>query len=133
MRKQEFQAFSTNHSLRHTAATLLHNDDSNLSEQVIAERTGHRSPAIRRYKHTKSNLKRKVSSILTDSKSSQDGQSVICTPSVQLSQPPKLAPMKNSTLKAMRDGITCSQSESHEIDDSNVKRVKLDITVNIKQ
>ena len=62
----ELQGFYTNHSLRASCATTLYNDPCNLPEQVIAERTGHRSLAIRSYKHTKNSLKRKVSDILTD-------------------------------------------------------------------
>ena len=39
--------YFTNHSLRHTAVTLLHNKE--VPEQTIAEVNGHRSLAIRRY------------------------------------------------------------------------------------
>ena len=60
------QGYYTNHSLRHTCASFLYNDTENVPEQVIAEQTGHRSLAIRNYKHTKQDLKRKVRKILTD-------------------------------------------------------------------
>ena len=105
--------FRTNHSLRSSCATLLYNDPSNLPEQVIAERTGHKSLAIRSYKHTKKSLKRKVSNILTDPSSSQNN------PELDKSKPQIL---KHSDLKAMRDGR-----------DENVKRVQLDITVHVNQ
>ena len=39
-----FHGFYTNHSLRATTATRLY--ESGLDEQLIAERTGHRSTAI---------------------------------------------------------------------------------------
>ena len=52
--------------MRASCATVLYNDKSNIPEQAIAERTGHRSLAIRSYKRTKDTLKRKVSDILTD-------------------------------------------------------------------
>ncbi|XP_046564315.1 uncharacterized protein LOC124273141 isoform X2 [Haliotis rubra] len=45
-----FQGFYTSHSLRATTATRLY--ESGLDEQLIAERTGHRSTAIRAYKRT---------------------------------------------------------------------------------
>ncbi len=52
----------TNHSLRATSATRMY--DAGVSEQVISEVTGHRSMAIREYKRTSNNLKRKASEAL---------------------------------------------------------------------
>ena len=60
------QGFFTNHSLRSSCVTVLHNDPQNIPEQVIAERTGHHSLAIRSYKRTQPKLKRNVSDILTN-------------------------------------------------------------------
>ena len=111
----KLDGYFTNHSLRSTCTTVLYNDDSNLPEQVIAERTGHRSLAIRSYKRTKDALKRKVSNILTDMSAgvdSNDHDRIDC-------KQVKLEPMKHSVLKEMRDG--------------NVKNVKLDICVSLKE
>ena len=54
--------FRSNHSLRATAATRLY--DAEVDEQVIAEITGHRSSAIRGYKRTSDELKRKACEIV---------------------------------------------------------------------
>lgn len=45
-----FDGYYTNHSLRATAATRLYAGGGD--EQLIAEKTGHRSSAIRAYKRT---------------------------------------------------------------------------------
>ena len=57
----------TNHSLRATAATRLH--QSGVEEQEIMERTGHRSTeAVRSYKRTSNDQQEKVSDILSNTK-----------------------------------------------------------------
>ena len=59
--------YYTNHSLRATAATRLH--QSGIEEQQIMERTGHRSTeAVRSYKRSSKNQQEKVSDILSDAK-----------------------------------------------------------------
>ncbi|XP_021340885.1 uncharacterized protein LOC110466932 [Mizuhopecten yessoensis] len=45
-----FKGYFTNHSLRATAATRLYK--AGFDEQLVAEKTGHRSAAIRSYKRT---------------------------------------------------------------------------------
>lgn len=52
----------TNHSLRATAATRLF--VAGVDEQLIAEKTGHRSTAIRGYKRTSEAQQREVSDIV---------------------------------------------------------------------
>ena len=111
------EGFFTNHSLRSTAATVLHNAPDNISEQVICETTGHRSTAVCMYKCTQNEVKERASNILTDVTSGQIDENVGVNVPLQ--------PMKNSVLKASR------KNESDV--DENVKRVKLDITVNVKQ
>ena len=113
------KGYHTNHSLRAGCATVLYNDPANIPEQVIAERTGHRSLAIRSYKRTKKPLKRKVSEILNhyaaggSDNSSHD-------PEENTSNNCKLVPMKHSVLKALRDS------------QDNVKNVKLDLCISLK-
>ena len=46
------EGFYSNHSLRATAATRMYSAD--LPEQLICEKTGHRSEAVRSYKRTSS-------------------------------------------------------------------------------
>lgn len=48
--KAGIPGFFTNHSLRATAATRMYEAD--LPEQLICEKTGHRSDAVRSYKRT---------------------------------------------------------------------------------
>ena len=61
-RNAKLDGFRTNHSLKATAATRLYS--RGLDEQLIQEITGHKSLAVRKYKRTPSNLKRKVSDVL---------------------------------------------------------------------
>ena len=61
------EGYKTNHSLRATAATRLY--ASGVDEQLVMERTGHRSlEGIRSYKRTTSNQKEAVSDILSNTK-----------------------------------------------------------------
>lgn len=61
------EGFKTNHSLRATAATRLY--ASGIDEQLVMERTGHRSlEGIRSYKRTTSQQKETVSDILCNAK-----------------------------------------------------------------
>ncbi|XP_046550056.1 uncharacterized protein LOC124259878 isoform X2 [Haliotis rubra] len=57
-----FEGFYTNHSLRATTATRLY--ESGLDEQLIAERTGHRSTAIRAYKRTSEGMLKIVDDVV---------------------------------------------------------------------
>ncbi|XP_071105421.1 uncharacterized protein KIAA1958-like [Haliotis cracherodii] len=56
------EGYFTNHSLRATAATRLY--DSGLDEQLIADRTGHRSLAIRSYKRTSAQMEGRVDGVI---------------------------------------------------------------------
>ena len=56
------RGFRTNHSLRATAATRLYR--AGVDEQLIMERTGHRSLGVRSYKHTSESQKEALSDIL---------------------------------------------------------------------
>ena len=57
------KGFKTNHSLRATSATRLY--QQGVDEQLIMERTGHRSiEGVRSYKHTNDDQERSVSNIL---------------------------------------------------------------------
>ena len=40
----KIDSFLTNRSLRASCVTILHNDEFNIPEQVIAEQTGHHQP-----------------------------------------------------------------------------------------
>ena len=63
----EFRDFKTNHSLHATAATRLYS--SGIDEQLVMERTGHRSiEGICSYKRTSSDQQEAVSDILNHPK-----------------------------------------------------------------
>ena len=63
--------YRTNHSLRATAATRLHQSGC-VEEQEIMQRTGHRSiEAVRSYKQTSSEQLEQVSDILNNDKSTK--------------------------------------------------------------
>ncbi|XP_033756302.1 uncharacterized protein KIAA1958-like [Pecten maximus] len=58
-----FQGFFTNHCLRATAATRLYS--AGIDEQLISEKTGHRSNAVRAYKRTSDQQQSDMSDILS--------------------------------------------------------------------
>ncbi|KAL5007210.1 hypothetical protein ScPMuIL_016016 [Solemya velum] len=60
------EGFFTNHSLRASCASRLF--ENGVDEQLITERTGHRSLAIRQYKRTSNKLVRCVSDTVVDDK-----------------------------------------------------------------
>lgn len=57
-----FTGHYTNHSLRATAATRLY--DAGIDEQLITEKTGHRSTSVRSYKRTNEEQQQRVSKII---------------------------------------------------------------------
>ena len=57
-----FQGHYTNHSLRATAATRLYL--AGIDEQLITEKTGHRSNSVRGYKRTNDGQLKEISNIL---------------------------------------------------------------------
>jgi hypothetical protein len=57
-----FTGFYSNHSLRATCATRLF--EQGVDEQLIAQKTGHRSNAIRGYKRPSANQEKEVSEII---------------------------------------------------------------------
>ena len=59
-----FSGFYTNHSLRATCATRLYS--AGVDEQLIMERTGHKSNSVRQYKRTNDGQIKTVSDILQD-------------------------------------------------------------------
>ena len=61
-KKAGFTGKRTNHSLRAGCATRMY--DGGADEQLICEKTGHRSIAVRGYKHTSSHQMREVSDSL---------------------------------------------------------------------
>lgn len=61
-----FVGYFTNHSLRATAATRLY--AAGVDEQLITEKTGHRSAAVRTYKRTSDAQQEEVSNILQAAK-----------------------------------------------------------------
>ena len=68
--KAQIQGYKTNHSLRATAASRLYR--KGIDEQLIMERTGHRSiEGIRSYKRTDQQQQIEVSNILQVSSDNQ--------------------------------------------------------------
>ena len=67
------KGYFTNHSLRTTAATRLF--EAGLDEQLIMQRTGHRSvQGVRSYKRMTETLKKRTSDVLNDCTNSQTKQ-----------------------------------------------------------
>ena len=82
--------FRTNHSLRATTETRLY--QANVDEQLIMERTGHRSlEGVREYKRTSNNQKEKLSDLLNsqlkESSTTSDSPSIASTSGQQAKVP----------------------------------------------
>ena len=79
------EGYKTNHSLRATAATRLY--ASGIDEQLVMERTGHRSlEGIRSYKRTSDEQREAVSDILSNKKPCTEialSENACVTPEVQ--------------------------------------------------
>jgi hypothetical protein len=65
-----FKGHFTNHSLQATAATRFY--DAGLDKQLIAEKNGHRSSAIRLYKRTQNTQLKKCSDIIQGREHTED-------------------------------------------------------------
>lgn len=65
----------TNHSLRATCASRLYRND--VDEQLICEKTGHRSNAVRTYKRTSEDQMRDMSNILYGNKKQKVAESTV--------------------------------------------------------
>ncbi len=91
----------TNHSLRATSATRLYKAE--MDEQLIQERTGHRSSAVRGYKRMSTNLQKKVWSTLYGPSQDQ------AAPSVE----PPLEPVPTSPQRSNTDQSTDAQPHSN--------------------
>ena len=70
--------YKTNHSLRATAATRLY--QSGIDEQLVMERTGHRSlEGVRNYKRTSDQQREALSDILNSKRVCSDNTTVTCS------------------------------------------------------
>lgn len=78
--KAGFEGFYSNHSLRATAATRMYNAD--VPEQLICEKTGHRSDAVRSYKRTSADQMLEASDIVQGVKKRESMPA--CTPSQEV-------------------------------------------------
>ena len=88
-KKAGFSGKKTNHSLRASSATRMYAEG--LDEQLICERTGHRSVAVRSYKRMSNAMLRDVSDVLygqEPKKLKVEGGDVKVKPSATLSKPP---------------------------------------------
>ncbi|XP_046575115.1 uncharacterized protein LOC124283129 [Haliotis rubra] len=85
-----FAGFYSNHSLRATTATRLY--DAGVDEQLIAERTGHKSVAIRSYKRTSSEMEARVDDIIQRKRpcvtAAATATSTTSSPTFSVSAPP---------------------------------------------
>ena len=70
-----FEGFYSNHSLRATAATRLY--AAGVDEQLIAEKTGHRSDAVRSYKRTSDEQLQLVDDIVQKKQKSSGHETVL--------------------------------------------------------
>jgi len=97
--------FKTNHSLRVSAATRLF--ETGLDEQLIMERTGHKSTdGVRTYKRTSEIQRQEVSDILNKSKRA-------CTNPSRIIEPMIVQPLQSQELSNTTPVLTATQL-SHE-------------------
>ena len=107
----EIQGYKTNHSLRTTAATRLYS--SGMDEQLVMERTGHRSvEGIRSYKRTTSDQQENVSDILNNQKKACTGVTSFPELSTRALVPSELAvSSSNTTAISLPDFVTSKAGE----------------------
>ena len=85
------QGFKTNHSLRATSATRLY--QKGVDEQLIMERTGHRSiEGVRTYKHTNKEQEQVVSNLLQKNSNQLQTISSTTNNTIELNQQQNLLP-----------------------------------------
>ena len=127
MQKIGAEGCFTNHSLRVSAATCMFS--SGIEEQIVKERTGHRSDAVRAYKRTSEHLLEAAEHATIGDK---------CQPKCTVSRPESGDESESPTMhvKLEEQGISVSSEEKsgslsdflHRIDEHNdVKRVKFEV------
>ena len=107
--------YYTNHSLRATSATRLFN--AGADEQLIMERTGHRSiDGVRSYKRTSENQQQEISDILSLSASLP----MLSTPSQPTVSPSPSLPLQNNPATVQRDVYPPVQCANAQYNMSNM-------------
>lgn len=106
----------TNHSLRATAASRLY--QSNVDEQLVMERTGYRSNAVRSYKCTSNDQLRNISNLLYGE---EPEAKKICT-----SAPRKIA----STSSCKDPDIICKRRHDND-DGASGSKLSFNFTINL--
>lgn len=112
----------TNHSLRATAATRLYH--SKLDEQLVMERTGHRSSAVREYKRTSNDQLREISNVLYGNKAE-------CEPTM------KKRRVETASVTCKPVDVTCKKDDDDKpgsdscIDSGNASKISLNFTINV--
>ena len=117
-----FSGKRTNHSARASAASNLY--EQGIDEQLIQEKTGHRSVAVRSYKRTSNRQLKNVSDILYGN---INAQSTSSKPSSTLSKPPS----------DNEDDSVCKKVKTDDKDVSStstdVKGLTININVNVSK
>ncbi len=124
MQKIGAEGCFTNHSLRVSAATRMFS--SGIEEQIVKERTGHRSDAVRAYKHTSEHLLEAAEHAMIGDK---------CPPTCTVSHPESGDKSLTLHVKLEDQGVTVSDEKSGSLSDflrrvderSDVKHVKFEV------
>lgn len=104
----------TNHSCRATAASRMY--QNNCEEQLVMEKTGHRSSAVRGYKRTSEKQLREVSNILYGKPKAEVADEPVCKKPCTVSKPPE----------ETCEGITVEHGE-------NSSKICINLTVNVNK
>ncbi len=110
----------SNHSLRATSVSRLY--DAGVDEQLIQERTGHRSNAVCGYKRTSFKLQKKVTDTLCGGSTPNPPVATVSTPSAVVVDDlvPSVSPTQDSSdVTALRDTPE-GQTLASALEDSNL-------------
>ena len=122
-----FSGRRSNHSARAAAATNLY--ENGIDEQLIQEKTGHRSVAVRSYKRTSSRQMKQVSDILYGNVVAKDCDHDKKVESCTVSKPPvEESDCNNTSPKKIKSTSTVAQT--HDVDS---KAITININLNISK
>ena len=131
MQKGEFSGRRTNHSCRATTATCMY--EQGADEQLICEKTGHQSVAVRSYKRTSNRQLKQVSDILCgniDDKDVKPNKIAKLEPTSTVSVPWIDSESNSST--GVMNPVTVTKNESdmsHSVEIG--KGITLNININV--
>ena len=124
----------TNHSCRASSATRMY--DQGLDVQLICEKTGHRSVAVRSYKRTSNKQLKQVTDVLYGNKTSEINEGEVKPKITKVESEPSATVSKAPPEVTTSDGNDDKKSEEEIKPIANVevaKGITLNININVSK